>query len=144
MADRPPDVTEAVGSPLSTRCLGPWADFAPPWRAFLARRVPAGVEPDDLQEVFLRVVRHLGTLRGTERPEAWLFQIARNALWTSCARAGAETGAQIRSMLTFRARRNRRSAAEAELAPCLTAMIGRLDEPYRTAIDLTSLRALTG
>lgn len=34
-------------------------------------------------------------------------------------------------------------AAEAELAPCLTAMIGRLAEPYRTAIDLTSLRGLT-
>jgi hypothetical protein len=34
-------------------------------------------------------------------------------------------------------------AAEAELAPCLTAMIGRLAEPYRTAITLTSLRGLT-
>ena len=58
-----------------------WDDFAPPLRAFLARRVPAGVEPDDLlQDVFLRVVKHLDSLRSTERPEAWLFQIARNAL----------------------------------------------------------------
>lgn len=55
MADSPPDVTEAVGSPLSSDASALWADFAPPLRAFLARRVPAGVEPDDLlQEVFLR------------------------------------------------------------------------------------------
>jgi RNA polymerase sigma-70 factor (ECF subfamily) len=123
-----------------------WEDFAPPLRAFLARRVPSGVDPDDLlQEVFLRVIRHLGTLRSTDRPEAWLFQIARNAL---------------RDSLRTRQRRDSRTdplkvdvpagsdvdtdrAAEAELAPCLTAMIGRLAEPYRTAIELTSLRGLT-
>ena len=58
-----------------------WAEFSPALRAFLARRVPPGVEPDDLlQDVFLRVVRHLPTLRSTDRPEAWLFQIARNAV----------------------------------------------------------------
>ena len=34
-------------------------------------------------------------------------------------------------------------AAEAELAPCLTAMVGRLPEPYRTAITLTSLQGVT-
>ena len=34
-------------------------------------------------------------------------------------------------------------AAEAELAPCLTGMIARLAEPYRTAIELTSVRGLT-
>ena len=33
--------------------------------------------------------------------------------------------------------------SEEELAPCLTPMIGRLAEPYRTAIELTSLRGLT-
>jgi RNA polymerase sigma-70 factor (ECF subfamily) len=34
-------------------------------------------------------------------------------------------------------------AAEAELAPCLTAMVERLAEPYRTAIRLTSLQGVT-
>ena len=123
-----------------------WADFAPPLRAFLARRVPAGVEADDLlQEVFVRVVKHLDSLRATERPEAWLFQIARNGL---------------RDVLRARQRRDARTdglegddlpaltvddtrQAEAELAPCLTAMIARLAEPYRSAISLTSLDGLT-
>jgi RNA polymerase sigma-70 factor (ECF subfamily) len=123
-----------------------WASFGPPLRGFLARRVPPGVDADDLvQDVFLRVIQHLGTLRRTDRPEAWLFQIARNAL---------------RDALRARLRRDGRTdpldddlpaaidalaerAAEEELAPCLTAMIDRLAEPYRTAITLTSLQGLS-
>jgi RNA polymerase sigma-70 factor (ECF subfamily) len=34
-------------------------------------------------------------------------------------------------------------ASEVELAPCLTSMIDRLSEPYRSAIQLTSIRGLT-
>lgn len=122
-----------------------WAEFAPPLRGFLARRVPPGVDADDLvQEVFLRVLRHASSLRSTDRPEAWLFQIARNAL---------------RDVLRSRLRRDGRTdaiddgddlpaapdaaaerAAEAELAPCLTSMVDRLPEPYRTAIRLTTLQ----
>jgi RNA polymerase sigma-70 factor (ECF subfamily) len=123
-----------------------WAEFGPPLRRFLARRVPPGVDADDLvQEVFLRVVRGVVALRDADRPEAWLYQIARNAL---------------RDSLRVRLRRDGRTdpletdlpaasdpaadrAAEAELAPCLTAMIDRLAEPYRTAITLTSLQGLS-
>lgn len=123
-----------------------WEDFAPVLRKFLARRVPPGVDADDLlQEVFLRVIRHLADVRSTDRPEAWLFQIARNA---------------VRDSLRARQRRDGRTdplesdlpappdlasdrAAEAELAPCLTAMVERLAEPYRTAITLTSIQGLS-
>jgi RNA polymerase sigma-70 factor (ECF subfamily) len=123
-----------------------WAEFAARLRAFVARRVPAGIEPDDVvQEVFLRVVRHLPSVRHTERIEAWLFQIARNT---------------VRDAMRARQRRDRRTvaiesdvpselgvedvrAAEAELAPCLMPMIARLAEPYRGAIELTSLQGLT-
>jgi RNA polymerase sigma-70 factor (ECF subfamily) len=123
-----------------------WAEFAGRLRAFVARRVPAGIEPDDVvQEVFVRVVRHLPSLRDAERIEAWLFQIARNTL---------------RDAMRARQRRDLRTdtleidlpaepdaedvrAAEAELAPCLTPMIARLAEPYRTALELTSVGGLT-
>lgn len=37
-----------------------WAEFSGPLRAFVARRVPPGIEPDDVvQEVFVRVMRHV-------------------------------------------------------------------------------------
>jgi RNA polymerase sigma-70 factor (ECF subfamily) len=123
-----------------------WNDFAPPLRAFLARRVPAGVDADDLlQEVFVRVIRHLNTLRATDRPEAWLFQIARNALRDSLRarqrRDGRTDALDIDLPDDSDAASDR--ASEAELAPCLTSMIGRLPEPYRSAIELTSIRGLT-
>jgi RNA polymerase sigma-70 factor, ECF subfamily len=137
---------EQVGLPGSGDPATLWDDFAPPLRAFLARRVPAGVEPDDLlQDVFLRVVKHLDSLRSTERPEAWLFQIARNAL-RDALRARQRKDGRTDSLevdLPAVADAAVVPECEEELAPCLTPMIGRLAEPYRTAIELTSLRGLT-
>jgi len=124
----------------------PWADFAPPLRAFLARRVPAGVDADDLlQEVSVRVIRHLNTLRATERPEAWLFQIARNALRDSLRARQRSDGRTDPLEIDLSDDSDAASlrASEVELAPCLTSMIGRLSEPYRSAIQLTSIRGLT-
>jgi RNA polymerase sigma-70 factor (ECF subfamily) len=123
-----------------------WAEFGPPLRGFLARRVPPGVDADDLvQDVFVRVIRNLGSLRGTDRPEAWLFQIARNALRDSLRvrlrRDGRTDALDVDLPADGDASAER--AAEAELAPCLTGMVQRLAEPYRTAILLTSLQGAT-
>lgn len=123
-----------------------WTEFGPPLKRFLARRVPPGVDADDLvQDVFLRVVRNLSSLRSTDRPEAWLFQIARNALRDSLRarlrRDGRTDTLEIELPAEPDAAAQR--AAEVELAPCLTSMVGRLAEPYRTAITLTSLQGVT-
>jgi RNA polymerase sigma-70 factor, ECF subfamily len=123
-----------------------WAEFSPPLRAFLARRVPPGVEAEDLlQDVFLRVVRHLGSLRATDRPEAWLFQIARNALRDSLRARQRRDGRTDALDMDVPAESDADADrdAEAELAPCLTAMMARLPEPYRSAIALTSIQGLT-
>jgi RNA polymerase sigma-70 factor (ECF subfamily) len=125
-----------------------WAEFAPPLRGFLARRVPPGVDADDLvQEVFLRVIRHAGSLRSTDRPEAWLFQIARNALRDSLRarlrRDGRNDSVESDDDLAAEPDAAAERAAEAELAPCLTLMVNRLPEPYRTAITLTTVNGIS-
>jgi RNA polymerase sigma-70 factor (ECF subfamily) len=123
-----------------------WREFAPPLRAFLARRVPPGIEADDLlQDVFVRVIRNLGALRDAERPEAWLFQIARNALRDTLRTRQRRDGRTDSLEIDLPAESDTEAirAAESELVPCLTPMIGRLAEPYRTAIELTSVRGLT-
>lgn len=146
MAQDPSEVGGMGGSRSSSDPSALWASFAPPLRAFLVRRVPPGVDADDLlQDVFVRVVRHLGTLRGTDRPESWLFQIARNALRDALRARQRRDGRTDSLEIDLPAEPDAAAAreAEAELAPCLTAMIGRLVEPYRTAIELTSLQGLT-
>lgn len=147
MAKRPSEPTgKPTESPLSADPVGLWNDFGPPLRAFLARRVPPGVDADDLlQDVFLRVIRNLGTLRETQRPEAWLFQIARNAL-RDALRARQRRDGRTDALETDLPAESDTAAvreAEAGLAPCLTSMITRLPEPYRAAIQLTSLHGMT-
>jgi RNA polymerase sigma-70 factor (ECF subfamily) len=146
------DARASAGA-LETGRTGPdpaalWTEFAPPLRGFLARRVPPGVDADDLlQEVFLRVIRHAGSLRSTDRPEAWLFQIARNALRDSLRarlrRDGRHDAIDNDDDLPAAPDAAADRAAEAELAPCLTSMVHRLPEPYRTAIALTTLEGLS-
>jgi RNA polymerase sigma-70 factor (ECF subfamily) len=123
-----------------------WAEFAGRLRAFVARRVPPGIEPDDVvQEVFVRVVRHVPSLRDAERIEAWLFQIARNTLRDAMRvrqRRDSRTDAIETDIPAPRHSEDER-AAEAELAPCLTPMVARLAEPYRSAIEMTSVHGLT-
>jgi RNA polymerase sigma-70 factor (ECF subfamily) len=137
---------EQVEVPGSTDPAALWEAFSPPLRGFLARRVPAGVEADDLlQDVFLRVVKHLGSLRSSERPEAWLFQIARNALRDSLRARQRKDGRTDPLEIDLPAEADTAAVPESEeeLAPCLTPMIRQLPEPYRSAIELTSVQGLT-
>lgn len=123
-----------------------WAEFAGRLRSFVARRVPPGIEPDDVvQEVFLRVMRHLPSLREAGRIEAWLFQIARNTLHDAMRarqRRDSRNDALEIDVPDDRGAEDVR-AAKAELAACLTPMVARLGEPYRQAIELTSVHGLT-
>lgn len=123
-----------------------WAEFAGRLRAFVARRVPPGIEPDDVvQEVFLRVVKRLPSLRETERIEGWLFQIARNALLDAIRlrrRRDSRTDA-IETDIPAPPEIEDERAAAAELGPCLTPMVARLAEPYRSAIEITSMQGVT-
>ena len=140
------DSSSVVEPGVSTDTSLMWTEFAGPLRAFVARRAPPGIEPDDvIQEVFLRVIRHLPSLRDAERIEGWLFQIARNALHDAMRarqRRDSRTDALEIDVPAATETEDVR-AAEAELAPCLTPMAARLAEPYRQAIELTSVHGFT-
>ncbi len=121
-------------------------DFATPLRAFVARRAPAGVEPDDLvQDIFLRIHERLPELRDSERLDAWIFQIARNVL------ADSFRSRRRREALTERAAfelsespvNDDDAGGASELTPCIAPMIERLPEAYRDALAQTELQGVT-
>jgi RNA polymerase sigma-70 factor, ECF subfamily len=140
------DPSLAVAARVASDTSVMWAEFAGRLGAFVARRVPPGIEPDDVvQEVFVRVMRHLPSLRDADRLEAWLFQIARNTLRDAMrARQRRDSRTDVLEFdLPADAETEEARAAEAELAPCLTPMVARLAEPYRQAIELTTVHGLT-
>lgn len=58
-----------------------WYEFSAVLKRFILKRVGDEQVADDiLQEVFIKVHRHLDTLQDDARLESWLYQITRNAI----------------------------------------------------------------
>ena len=119
-------------------------------RAFIAKRVGSEAETEDLlQEVFLRVHRHVETLQEPDRMVSWVFQIARNAIIDHYR--SAERRRELPAGLATEIERDRKamaieqddSEAKYELSHCLRPMIDSLSAEYREAIMLVELEGLT-
>jgi RNA polymerase sigma-70 factor (ECF subfamily) len=122
-----------------------WEEFAMPLRAFVRRRVPDAIDPNDVvQEIFLRILRHLPTVGEVEHLDAWIFQVARTAV-ADALRAHGRRKARIVDLDadTLEGPAEESTAALAELTPCLVPFVRRLEEPYRSALEFTALGGLT-
>jgi RNA polymerase sigma-70 factor (ECF subfamily) len=118
-------------------------------RPFIARRVPAEIEVDDvLQDVFLRMQRSLASLRDDQRFGAWVYRIARSSI-VDHLRASARwpAGGEFVDDATAEADdgdgNDDDRDVERELAGYLGAFVATLPSPYREALTLTELEGLT-
>lgn len=117
-----------------------WDEFAQDLRAFLHVRVTDhGAADDLLQEVFLKLHRHLPDLRDTERVEAWVYQIARHAVASHFRRARA-TGAEVPDLPE--------PVIEVEpalpdLRPAVRRFLDQLSTDHRDALLATEWEGLT-
>ena len=139
METRPTDPRTSDGPKL-------WLEFAASLRAFVSKRTPPEVDVDDvLQEVFLRIQRHLPSLRDADRIGPWIFQITRNVVAESYRkRRRPETPEHPiadEAVAPFTEEDER--TGEVALASCLPSMIGQLPDPYRQAIELTEIGGMT-
>jgi RNA polymerase sigma-70 factor, ECF subfamily len=121
-----------------------WAEFHRPLRAFLARRTRREADVDDLlQEIFVRIHRRIESLERADRLDAWIFQIARNALVdfergrATRLERSPEQGSPGEAAL------DPEEPQPSELAGCLGGMVGALPGPYEEAIRLTELEGLS-
>jgi len=138
---------DAAPLPDGTEAQVLWAEFVAPLRAFVGRRVPPGVDPEDVvQEIFLRVLRHLPTVSAVERVDAWIFRIARTALIDAQRgqrrRDGRASGVEPDALPDLHDGGADSSPVD-ELAPCLAPFVARLDEPYRSALEVTGLQGVS-
>ncbi|WKW12752.1 sigma-70 family RNA polymerase sigma factor [Pseudogemmatithrix spongiicola] len=122
-----------------------WLAFVEPLRAFLRRRVPPGVDAEDVaQEVFLRLARHRATLEDVADVEAWIFRVARSAL-TDAWRAEQRRRARSSETDPDQLPTAEEDPAEGrrEISACVLPFIAALDAPSRRALELTALQGLT-
>lgn len=130
-----------------------WLEFGDRLRAFIARRVGNAADADDiLQDIFVRVHRHAGSVERSERLVSWLFQVTRNAIadyYRSPGRREAPSGAgpdleaawphawedATPEIASPEVRR--------ELAACLGPMVEGLPPLYREAVQAVDLEGMS-
>ena len=117
-----------------------WDQYSQRLLAFIRMRVGDAVEADDiLQEVFIRVHRHLCCQAQWNKPDGWFYQIARN-LVIDHYRQRREVVEIPESII---AESDADEDPEAILALSLKEMIDALPEPYRQALILTEYQGLS-
>jgi RNA polymerase sigma-70 factor, ECF subfamily len=58
-----------------------WEEFNTGLKHFILKRVPDEPSAEDiLQDVFLKIHTHIGSLRESDKLQGWIYQIARNAI----------------------------------------------------------------
>lgn len=127
-----------------------WLEFGARLRGFIVRRVRSEADAEDiLQEVFLRIHRHAGSVNHDDRLASWLFQVTRNAI-ADYHRAPmrreqpeaivGESAFDIADHASPEPSRDFESdLARQELSSCLRPMIERLPSPYREAVAMVDL-----
>ena len=119
-------------------------------RAFVLSRVKEPATADDItQEALLRLTQRLHTLRDSERLEAWVFQIARNAV-TDHFRATKESEPfdEENHMSALESEKHRPLALEDErlrqaVAAYVRSVVENLPDPYRSALQLTEFEGIS-
>ena len=130
---------------LSTEAV--WTAFREPLRNYVARRVPEPADADDvLQEVFVRVHTHLGSLEDESRLVPWLYRIARSAVVDRYRRR--DRARPLPEDLELPAEEGGGSEAEEPdvaraIARSLRGLIAGLPELYREALVLSEFEGLT-
>jgi RNA polymerase sigma-70 factor (ECF subfamily) len=118
-----------------------WDQYSRRLKAFIRGRVEDDAEAEDiLQEVFIRVHRHLCCQPDWNKPESWFYQIARNLIIDHYRRR--------RELLELSDALPAdpdlpEDDPKAELALSLKDMIDELPEPYRQALLLTEYQGLS-
>src|SRR6185436_14235179 len=116
-----------------------WNEVACQLRSFIRSRVRNHAAAEDiLQDVFLKIHHKLPTVRSSERLEAWVWRITRNAI--SDYFRTLRPGEPLPEPLAI----NSEIPADLpDLRPCVRQFVNELPPDYREALLLTEWQGLT-
>src|SRR5438270_9812492 len=110
-----------------------WNEVANQLRSFIRSRVRDHTAAEDiLQDVFLKIHQKLPTVRVSERLEAWVWRITRNAIADHFRKLRPteplpDTAAVVSEV----------AAGLPDLRPCVRQFVNQLEPGYREALLLT-------
>lgn len=117
-----------------------WTQLNGALRQFLRRRVRDESAVDDLlQEVFLRIHRHIESVADSERLYAWVYRIARNVL-SDHYRSAARTPAGIAAEDELPSAESPASGLPVD--KWMEEALGQLPVDYREAVRLAEIEGL--
>jgi RNA polymerase sigma-70 factor, ECF subfamily len=132
---------------IPAEARGAWRDIETRLRPYVARRVSSAPEVDDIvQDILVKTLGGLGTLRDGERFGGWVYRIAEHAIADYAhARARAPVPLAVDADVPDDRDAVGDEVAElqADLGQCVALFVARLPSPYREAITLTDLEGLT-
>jgi RNA polymerase sigma-70 factor (ECF subfamily) len=119
-----------------------WNALSGELRAFLRSRVPSESDADDLlQDVFVRVVEKIGSLRHAGRIESWVYQIARNTVADFYRRRTPRPADAVEDVVS--SHREHGGNQNRAVGAWLSLMIGRLPETLRDAVRMYEIEGLS-
>jgi RNA polymerase sigma-70 factor, ECF subfamily len=120
-----------------------WYALHEPIRSFIDKRIADKESVEDLlQEVFLKIHVHIGTLRDEAKLESWIYQITRNLI-ADYYRQKLQLASLEEAEPFLSPEEMPEEDIHAELAPSITAMVNSLPSAYREALFLTDYQGLS-
>jgi len=118
-----------------------WKEYHTKLHSFIQKRVGDASTADDiLQEVFIRIISRIDTLKENNKIQSWIYQIARNAI-IDHYRAHKIMEELPETLIAPEMESGEK--ARQEIESCLLPMIQSLPEHYREAIVLSEIEGLT-
>jgi RNA polymerase sigma-70 factor, ECF subfamily len=120
-----------------------WHALSGELRSFLRSRVPSDCDADDiLQDVFVKIVEKIGSLRDATRIESWVYQIARNAIVDYYRRRTPQPSDPVEEA-ALACPSPQDDNLNRSVAAWLSSTIARLPETMREAVRLYELEGVS-
>jgi RNA polymerase sigma-70 factor, ECF subfamily len=120
-----------------------WETFHVPLQQFIRRRVSDDATAEDLlQDVFLDIHQHIGTLKDVKKLEGWIYQVTRHAIIDYYRSKKATTTLEEPEALLLPEELPDEDIVT-ELLPSVRAMVLSLEASDRQALILTEYQGLT-
>ncbi len=118
-----------------------WKEYHDKLYGFILSRVnEPSVADDILQDVFMRILSKIDSLKDCDKLQSWIYQIARNAI-IDYYRSRKKTS-ELPPALTAPDEEFGNRASE-DIDACLMPMIRSLPDPYREAVMLSEIEGRT-